>query len=65
MLKVAINSAGEASSKCELTIEPKETDEKPEAPAGSPPKFVKLLQDILASEDDKVTFEGMFFFLIA
>lgn len=61
---IAINSAGEASSKCNLTITPvgdaepatRPTEEKI-APIGSPPKFSKLLSDVLVSEGDRVILE--------
>lgn len=62
---VALNSAGEASSKCILSVTPitesnAETKPPEEAtkPAGSAPKFTKLLADILVSEGDKVILEG-------
>lgn len=62
---VALNSAGEASSKCTLSVTPvtakeelpKPPEEKPQ-PTGTAPKFEKLLSDILVSEGDKVIFEG-------
>ncbi|PSN37212.1 hypothetical protein C0J52_12781, partial [Blattella germanica] len=62
---VAINSGGEASSKCTLTVkslgdtEPATRTQIVEVVEliGSPPKFSKLLSDILAPEGDKVTFE--------
>lgn len=62
---VAINSAGEASSKCVLGVTPvadteqpvKETEEKVE-PAGIAPKFSKLLTDVLVSEGDRVILES-------
>lgn len=62
---VAINSAGEASSKCALSVTPvadseppaKETEEKVE-PAGIAPKFSKLLTDVLVSEGDRVILES-------
>lgn len=57
---MALNSAGEASSQCILTIEPKPIEETPQEPAGSAPKFTKLLTDVLVAEDDKVVFEGWF-----
>lgn len=55
---MALNSAGEASSQCTLTIEPKPVEETPQEPSGSAPKFTKLLTDVLVAEDDKVVFEG-------
>lgn len=62
---VALNSAGEASSKCVLTVTPVITKEESPKPAeekveavGSPPKFDKLLSDVLVSEGDKVIFEA-------
>lgn len=62
---VALNSAGEASSKCILSVTPiaesdAETKPTEEAtkPAGTAPKFTKLLADILVSEGDKVILEG-------
>ncbi|XP_031348623.1 titin isoform X3 [Photinus pyralis] len=60
---VALNSAGEASSKCTLTVTPltdtapKDTQEEKKV-TGSPPKFNKLLSDVLASEEDRVVFEA-------
>ncbi|XP_066996542.2 titin isoform X1 [Anabrus simplex] len=63
---VAINSAGEASSKCNLTVK-SIGDTEPatrvqsltvaEMPSGTAPKFNKLLTDVLASEGDKVVLE--------
>lgn len=62
---VALNSAGEASSKCKLIVTPVTTKEESPKPAeekvqlsGSPPKFDKLLSDVLVSEGDKVIFEA-------
>ncbi|RZC41074.1 I-set and/or Spectrin domain containing protein, partial [Asbolus verrucosus] len=58
---VALNSAGEASSKCSLTVTPDTAVKPPEdkvKPPGSPPKFTKLLSDVLVSEGEKVAFEG-------
>lgn len=62
---VALNSAGEASSKCNLTVTPLSDAEVPPAkpqeeakPAGTPPKFSKLLSDVLVSEGDRVVFEA-------
>ncbi|XP_066257895.1 uncharacterized protein [Euwallacea similis] len=52
---VALNSAGEASSQCVLSVEAKEA---PQESKEVPPRFVKLLSDVLAAEEDKVTFEG-------
>lgn len=57
---MALNSAGEASSQCTLTIEPKPVEETPQEPSGSAPKFTKLLTDVLVAEDDKVVFEGWY-----
>ncbi|CAH1976518.1 unnamed protein product [Acanthoscelides obtectus] len=64
---VALNSAGEASSRCILSVTPlsdteadgkaKEGEEK-KGTTGSPPKFTKLLADVLVSEGDKVVLEG-------
>lgn len=62
---VALNSAGEASSKCVLSVTPagesdtatKPTEEETKQ-TGTPPKFTKLLTDILVSEGDKVILEG-------
>nr|CAI5864924.1 unnamed protein product [Callosobruchus analis] len=60
---VALNSAGEASSKCILSVtplaesKPKEGEDEKQS-AGSPPKFTKLLADVLVSEGDKVVLEG-------
>ncbi|CAG9824336.1 unnamed protein product [Phaedon cochleariae] len=62
---VALNSAGEASSQCMLSVIPvseSEVDAKPKEektePTGTPPKFSKLLADVLISEGDKVILEG-------
>lgn len=62
---VALNSAGEASSKCRLsvvlsedlnsTLKPEE--QKPQI-SGAAPKFTKLLADVLVSEGDNVIFEA-------
>ncbi|KAJ8980936.1 hypothetical protein NQ317_000946 [Molorchus minor] len=62
---VALNSAGEASSKCILSVtlaaesdaESKPPEEKKE-PVSTAPKFTKLLTDILMSEGEKVILEG-------
>ncbi|XP_065160451.1 titin-like isoform X4 [Atheta coriaria] len=59
---VALNSAGEASSKAALIVTPnadkvKASDDKFEA-VGSAPKFSKLLSDILVSENDTVILEA-------
>ena len=58
---VALNSAGEASSKCSLMVTPEAVTKppEPEEPPGTPPKFTKLLSDVLVSEGEKVTFEGI------
>lgn len=57
---VALNSAGEASSKCSLIVVPDTATKppEPEQPSGTPPKFTKLLADVLVSEGEKVLFEG-------
>lgn len=59
---VALNSAGEASSKCILSvtlISESEGKSKPKTePQGVSPKFIKLLTDVLVSEGDKVILEG-------
>lgn len=65
---VALNSAGEASSKCVLTVTPvvtkeelpKPPEEKPQPveSTGTAPKFEKLLSDVLVSEGENVTLEG-------
>uniref|UniRef100_A0A1B0CIV6 Ig-like domain-containing protein n=2 Tax=Lutzomyia longipalpis TaxID=7200 RepID=A0A1B0CIV6_LUTLO len=61
---IAINSAGETSSICQLTVSPLNNLEPATRMTGermqstvSPPKFEKLLIDILASEGEKVVFE--------
>ncbi|XP_043261539.1 uncharacterized protein LOC122402644 [Colletes gigas] len=63
---VAINSGGEASSQCTLTVTPvsvpDELDKaRPEVEetfaAGSPPKFVKLPTDSLVAEGENAIFE--------
>ncbi|XP_076384943.1 uncharacterized protein LOC117223969 isoform X3 [Megalopta genalis] len=63
---VAINSGGEASSQCTLTVTPvsvpDETEKvQPEAEetlaAGSPPKFVKLPTDSLVAEGENAIFD--------
>lgn len=55
---VAINSAGEASSKCVLNVTPVESDKSAIPPSTeAAPKFSKLLTDVLVSEGDKVTLE--------
>ncbi|XP_049539392.1 uncharacterized protein LOC125953706 isoform X4 [Anopheles darlingi] len=62
---VAINSAGEASSKCTVLVTPLNTAEPAvRQPAervlpavGAPPRFERLLSDILADEGEKVQFE--------
>ncbi|XP_038114693.1 titin isoform X5 [Culex quinquefasciatus] len=62
---VAINSAGEASSKCNLIVTPLNTAEpavrqpaeRVLPPLGAPPKFERLLSDILAAEGEKCQFE--------
>lgn len=61
---VALNSAGEASSSCVLSVTPvvsSEAADKPpadkKAVTGTPPKFSKLLSDVLVSEGEKVAFE--------
>jgi titin len=57
---VALNSAGEASSKCSLAVTPDVATKPPEPvePSGSPPKFTKLLSDVLVSEGERVAFDG-------
>lgn len=59
---VALNSAGEASSKCLLSvshISESESEIKPiPESSGAAPKFIKLLSDVLVSEGDKVVLEG-------
>ncbi|OAD58515.1 Muscle M-line assembly protein unc-89 [Eufriesea mexicana] len=63
---VAINSGGEASSQCTLTVTPVTVSEKlnttrPEIEetfvAGSPPKFVKLPTDSLVAEGETAIFD--------
>lgn len=60
---IAINSAGEASSKCNLKVtpvgdaEPNLRKEDKVLSSGSPPKFSKLLTDVLVSEGDRVILE--------
>ncbi|XP_048515729.1 titin isoform X3 [Athalia rosae] len=61
---VAINSGGEASSECVLSVVPvtPEADVDPKTQvevveAGSPPRFTKLLTDVLVAEGEKTTFE--------
>ncbi|KFB35632.1 AGAP007562-PA-like protein [Anopheles sinensis] len=67
---VAINSAGEASSQCALIVTPLNATggapaavrqqpvvERVPAVAGSPPRFERLLADILADEGERVQFE--------
>lgn len=64
---VALNSAGEASSSCVLTITPVVSSQPSEKPppaetkpiSGTPPKFTKLLSDILAAEGDKIVLEAV------
>lgn len=63
---VALNSAGEASSSCVLTVTPVVSSEPTTQPpadkkpvSGAPPKFSKLLTDILVSEDEKVVLEAI------
>lgn len=59
---IAINSAGEASSKCNLKVtpvrdtEPIKTEEEI-IMSGTPPKFTKLLSDILVSEGERIILE--------
>lgn len=64
---VALNSAGEASSKCILSVasvedvtdKAKSDETKQEIlVSGSAPKFTKLLTDVLISEGDNVNFEA-------
>lgn len=62
---VALNSAGEASSRCILSVTPiteSDTESKPKEEkteqTGTAPKFSKLLTDVLVSEGDKVILEG-------
>lgn len=55
---IAINSAGEASSKCNLEVTPVKDNETDKiTPAGTPPKFSKLLSDVLVSEGDRIILE--------
>lgn len=60
---IAINSAGEASSKCSLKVTPVSDSEPITRPvetpvyAGSPPKFTKLLSDVLVSEGERIILE--------
>ncbi|XP_043525681.1 uncharacterized protein LOC122536948 isoform X2 [Frieseomelitta varia] len=63
---VAINSGGEASSQCTLTVTPvavpakldkTETEAEETFAAGSPPKFVKLPTDSLVAEGETAIFE--------
>lgn len=63
---VALNSAGEASSSCVLTVTPvvsSQPSDKPTVDAkpvsGNPPKFTKLLSDVLAAEEEKVILEAI------
>lgn len=64
---VALNSAGEASSSCVLTVTPVVSSQPAEKPQtdvtpvsdGTPPKFTKLLLDILAAEEEKVVLEAI------
>lgn len=63
---VALNSAGEASSSCVLTVTPVVSSQPADKPPtdvqpvfGTPPKFTKLLSDVLAAEEDKVVFEAL------
>lgn len=66
---VALNSAGEGSSKCKLNVtaairpeEPSKADVTTVEVIGSPPKFSKLLSDVLVSEGEKVIL-GRFYYL--
>ncbi|XP_025203968.1 titin isoform X3 [Melanaphis sacchari] len=52
---VAINSAGEASSTCVLSVEPKSAPDIDEHVVS--PKFTKLLSDVLVREGDSITLE--------
>ncbi|CAI6344104.1 unnamed protein product [Macrosiphum euphorbiae] len=52
---VAINSAGEASSTCVLSVEPKSAPDIDEIVVS--PKFTKLLSDVLVREGDSITLE--------
>nr|XP_012144065.1 PREDICTED: muscle M-line assembly protein unc-89 isoform X8 [Megachile rotundata] len=63
---VAINSGGEASSQCILTVTPvsishdlekTKPEEKETTATGSPPKFVKLPTDSLIAEGENAIFE--------
>lgn len=64
---VAINSAGEASSSCHLSVTPVKVSEEletkendldvEEKPVGEAPRFTKLLTDILVDEGEKVLLE--------
>ncbi|CAD1476295.1 unnamed protein product, partial [Heterotrigona itama] len=63
---VAINSGGEASSQCSLTVTPvtvpakmdkTETEAEETFVGGSPPKFVKLPTDSLVAEGETAIFE--------
>lgn len=53
---VAINSAGEISSQCQLTVIPKPAIDETEEII--PLQFTKLLTDVLAPEGEKVVFEA-------
>ncbi|CAG9864548.1 unnamed protein product [Phyllotreta striolata] len=55
---VALNSAGEASSRCILSVTPSESGKPAEDKPGVAPKFSKLLTDVLVSEGDRVILEG-------
>ncbi|XP_032573914.1 titin isoform X8 [Drosophila sechellia] len=62
---VAINSAGEASSSCELKVTPlnqaepatRAQAERQSLPKDSQPKFERLLSDVLADEGEQVVLE--------
>ncbi|XP_062540646.1 titin isoform X4 [Armigeres subalbatus] len=62
---VAINSAGEASSKCNVIVTPlniaepavRQPAERVLPTLGAPPRFERLLSDILAAEGEKCQFE--------
>lgn len=57
---VAINSAGEASSKCQLTVNSSTSEAislTTNGAASVSPRFEKLLCDILANEDETIEFE--------
>uniref|UniRef100_A0A182QL10 Ig-like domain-containing protein n=1 Tax=Anopheles farauti TaxID=69004 RepID=A0A182QL10_9DIPT len=62
---VAINSAGEASSQCAVLVTPLNTAEpavrqqveRVVPVVGAPPRFERLLSDILADEGERVQFE--------